>query len=583
LRSTRSTSSLLLLLLSVLLTPAARAQWETVTYHLHGGWNAIYLHGDATYATPDVLFSATPFTGNTVVQEVWRWNPNPTQTQFEASPLVPNAGTPEWSVWTRGATTGNTLASLTGQTAYLVRCSGTATDNYDVQMVQKPLPPRSVWVRNGANLLGFPAGVGGHYPPSIATASAPTFPEFFATFPAAVATNTRLYKYGGGELGPGNPVQIYSPAGETIDRNQAYWFESPLVGTFYGPVEISPSNLDGLSFGRAGTVVSVRVRNRTSSIMRLMITPYDSDARPANQPEITGPVPLLRRVYTAGNPTPESTLISAGYPEVINPLSSVTLEFGIDRNQMTGAAGALYASRLRFRDVNGANEPLNLVDITLPATALVGTLAGLWVGDVSVTNVRSNAPGSPGSTTARPAPLRTLLHIDDAGIARLLSEVFIGKLNLAQTPLGLCTTEGRLLGTDKATAARLTAVHLPPGTVLPITPGGGSVAVGSSITRAVTIGFKDATNPFVHTYHPDHDNKDARGQQINEPGIESYTIVRTCTFTFTSVAPILAGTYTETITGLVRDPRPATTERPLEVTGTFQLRRVSEIGDLQQN
>ena len=77
------------LLLVLLFTSAAQAQWQSATYTLKGGWNSIYLHGDATHVTPDVLFS-----GHSEILEIWRWNPNPTQVQFTTTPLIPSPGTP---------------------------------------------------------------------------------------------------------------------------------------------------------------------------------------------------------------------------------------------------------------------------------------------------------------------------------------------------------------------------------------------------------------------------------------------------------------------------------------------------------
>ena len=72
----------------------AQGQWQSTSYALKGGWNAIYLHGDASYAPP-----ATLFAGHPEVLEVWRWNTNPTQVQFMTSPLIPSAGTAEWTLW----------------------------------------------------------------------------------------------------------------------------------------------------------------------------------------------------------------------------------------------------------------------------------------------------------------------------------------------------------------------------------------------------------------------------------------------------------------------------------------------------
>ncbi len=157
---------------------SSSAQWQSVTYDLKTGWNAIYLHGEAAHATPEVLFGSGPATS---IDEVWRWNPNPNEVQFTETPLITSAGTPEWARWVRGAPTGNTLSELKGQAGYLVKCSADAM----VAIVQKPLPPSATWMRTGANLLGFPAKTGG---------GNPKFSSYFATFPAAIAANTKIYK-----------------------------------------------------------------------------------------------------------------------------------------------------------------------------------------------------------------------------------------------------------------------------------------------------------------------------------------------------------------------------------------------------
>ena len=243
------------------LTGAAHAQWFQTTYALKGGWNAIYLHGDSTYTTPDILF---PNSGQTAgVIEVWRWNPKPNQVQFTKSPLIPSSGTPEWNVWKRGLPAESNLSLVPGQTAYLVRCSGTAATNWSVPIVQKALPPSATWVRSGANLLGFP---------SQSSPSAPSFSTYFQSFPAATAANAKIYKYVGGELGPANPLQVFSPTAEEVDRNKAYWFEAEVVGNFFAPLDISLSQETGIDFGRTGSVITARLRNTTSANIAITLT-----------------------------------------------------------------------------------------------------------------------------------------------------------------------------------------------------------------------------------------------------------------------------------------------------------------------
>ena len=553
---------LLSVLSSLVFAASLHAQWQSTTYTLKGGWNAIYLHGDATYAPPATLFAS-----ETEVTEVWRWNPNPTQVGFTTTPLIPSPGTPEWSVWKRDGSVAS-LSKMLGQTAYLVKCTGTSATSYAVTLVQRIQPPAASWVRSGANLLGFPSRLtSGNYP---------TFGAYFATFPAAIASNVKIYTYVGGELGPGNPLQVFSPSTEKLDRNQAYWFSSELVSNFYAPVQLGLSDLSGLDYGRTGATMTVSLFNRSSVASTVTIAPVDSAAAPTDQEAVTAAVPVTLRVFTASSATWTETPISAAFTQVVGPNETVELSFGIDRGdaRMTGAAtNAFFASLLRFTDSAG------LYDISLPVTARKASMAGLWVGDALVNGVESKTPNPSGTATAQTYALRYLIHVNDAGAARILSQVYMGALAAEPNDVGLCTTERGLNAEDKASARRLVAAHLPLDRVLE--EGSGSVVLGGRLSRTITIPFDDPTSPFVHQYHPDHDNKS--GTMALVSGQESYDLQRAVTFDFAATAPegvsstgygasVMAGNYTEVITGLRKDS--------VTVTGTFALRRVSEIGTL---
>ncbi|MCX8494722.1 MAG: hypothetical protein ORN51_00885 [Akkermansiaceae bacterium] len=563
---------LIVALCSLIFTTLAQAQWQSTAYTLKGGWNAIYLHGDASYALPSTLFAGYP-----AVLEIWRWNLNPAQVQFTTSPLIPSAGTAEWSVWKSDGTV-NTLSQMVGQTAYLVKCSGTTSNSYSVSIPQKVMPPSAAWVRNGANLMGFPS--------KLNVSVYPTMSSYFATFPAAIASNVKIYKYVGGDLSPSNPLQLFSPSTEKLDRNQAYWFESKVVGNFYAPVEISLSTGSGLDYGRTGSVVTVRLLNRSSTPSTVTIAPVASNAAPTGQEAISGSVPLTRRVYTAATNTWIETPILSSYTELVGPNAAVELSFGIDRANATmtaAAANALFASQLRFTD------SANLYDIQLPATARKASLAGLWIGEAQVNGVQNKAAGYSGTTTSQSYPLRYIIHVDDAGTARVLSQVFLGKLAAEPHDLGICIKESGLYTAEKASASRIVAAHLPLDRVLDGVAkasepaGSGSFALGGTLTRTISTPFNDPVSPFVHQYHPDHDNKSGSTALVS--GQESYDLSRALTFTFAATAPdgtsatgygssVIAGTYAETITGLRKDT--------LTVTGTIALRRVSEIGVLTQ-
>lgn len=361
----------------------AHAQWRTETYTLKGGWNAIYLHGDASYNTIDNLLPNSGTTAN--VTEIWSWNPNPDAVQFTDSQMVPSSGTTEWSVWKRGLEAETTLSTMVGQHAYLVKCLGTSSSSYSVTIKQAPQLPSNSWVRNGANLLGFPT----YQNSSIF----PTFASYFATFPAALASSSRVFKYAGGDLGATNPIQLFSSTSERVDRNQAYWFSAKVAGEYYAPLEFSLTSSDGLNFGRAGSDIKLRIRNRTSAVVTVTLTPTASEAAPANQTTVADAVALTSRTYNAATAAWTETALGASSTQVIAPQSTVELSFGIDRTAMTGAVNSFYASLLRI------TESSSLMDVYLPVTAYKASLAGLWVGDISLNSV-SNKVSNPARATA---------------------------------------------------------------------------------------------------------------------------------------------------------------------------------------
>jgi hypothetical protein len=545
-----------------------QAQWRTDTYTLNGGWNGIHLHGDASHVLVENLIP------NANVQEVWVWVPNTDQIMFTGSPGEPTPGTPQWKVWRRATPLTNDFTSLTGPCACLVKCAGTAGTTYTVPITYKAVPPRASWVRNGANLLGFPSRLNG--------STYPIFTSYFATFPAATAANVKIYKYIGGDLSATNPQQIFSTASERVDRLRAYWFDVDVVGNFVTPVEMELSQLAGLVFGSTGSTITLTLRNRGTSSNTVTLAPTASGAAPVGQPSIAGSVPLTLRSLNTTTLAFDYTPVTAPIVRTLAAGATVELVFGVNRGDAAMLAqvanpNAFFASLLRVTD------SANLMDAYLPVSAQNAPLSGLWVGDATVTNVQSTVPGS-GTTTKDAYTLRYLLHIDGMGQARLLSQVFMGVLQSTDAT-GLTSREIGLKATEKATARRMSVSHLPPNLVVGSigTGNAGSASLGGTLTRRVTLSYNDGVNPFVHAYHPDHDNKDARFATLLPDGKESWTLRRDVSFTF-STTPVagadagtwgvtqLGGNYSETLTGAHK--------QPLTVTGSFILRRASDISTL---
>ena len=637
-----------LLLFFFTLCGVASAQWQNTTYNLKGGWNSIYLHGDASHDTPDGLFASGDAAN---IEEVWRWNPNPTQVQFTTDPLIPTPGTPEWSVWYRGNPGASTLDELSGQTAYLIKCAGAASAAYAVQIKHRPKPPAATWVRHGANLLGFPSFKNG--------ANYPTLSSYFATFPAAIAANTKVFKYVGGDLGPGNPLQVFSPTFERLDRNQAYWFEAEVVGNFYAPVEVTAVLPEGLAFGRSRSSLTVRLRNRTNAVVTVTITPQDSDAAPNGYvPGVSGAVPLTKK--PAESTTDPWPAINGSFQQQVGPQSSVEIVVGVNRGLMSQDPADFYASFLKFTDSS------NLMEVFMPVSAQPGSLTGLWVGDVQVSSVSSRAArralatatlteagaveaitvdfsgrgyttaptvtladpisgstatavaqisngevsqitvssgGSgylttptvtlsepdplPGTGVVRAFPLRFIIHVDNNGVARLLSQAFTGVLDATDNP-GVTTLEAALRQDKKRSASRISVVHLPLDLNLAATSG--TFVKGGTLGWEVVLPFDDKVNPFVHQYHPDHNNLDFDSNTPLADKKESYTVTRALTFELDATEPagipegwgtvVMTGNYTEAIQGLYGKPATGGGSAAIQTGGTFLLRRVTDDGVL---
>jgi hypothetical protein len=532
--------TLLLYFLSVLVTTATvKAQWYSKTYPLVAGWNGIWLPGDATYTTVAEIFST-----HAQVSEVWRWNPNPDQTGFTGSPSTPTTSSEEWTVWKRDDPAEQKLTQMIGNTSYLLRCDAATS----LTVKQLALPPSATWLISGTNFMGLPGfGPGDTTSPLLST--------YLASFPSAMTTvlapGSKIYKYVGGDLSATNPMEVQAGA-ERLNSGQAYWFESAATSDFTGPVEYELPSTSGLAFGRSLTALTVGVTNRLTTGVTLTVRLESSEPAPAGQPGVTGDVVLMRRIFNSTTNEYDEIPMGGGFSVALNPSGRTNLDFGVDRSTIT-KYDAFYASILRITDSQ------NLMDVRLPVSVLAASSSGLWIAQAKVSHVVSTVPGATGTTTSQPFPLVFLIHLDADGVARMLPQVFVGKLDTANNPFGLCISEEKILSQAES-------------------------GVGSTVTWNINVPHTDPTNPFVHTYHPDHDNLDASFSLGLSSGEESYTIDRTCGFTFTSEPPngstvagwgttILGGTYAELVKGL-------NGQQDLSASGTFVMRRVSEIADI---
>lgn len=550
-----------------------KAQWYSKTYSLASGWSGIWLQGDASYTTVADLFAS-----NTNITEVWRWNPNPAQIQFSDTPSTPTTNSEEWTVWKRNDPTEQVLQRMVANSAYLINNSGASAASVTIK--QQARSPVNTWLISGSNFMGFPsAGT---------NSSWPILSNYFASFingsNTGLPSGTKIYKYVGGPLSSFNPLQVINTT-ERLDPDKAYWINLATVSDFTGALKYEVPGSDGLSFGRTASALTIGVTNRSTSNLTLTISLDASESAPTGQSAIRGAVPLTKRVFNSSTNSYDETSVpttgsSPTYTVTVAAGGRANLDFGVNRSSLSTTASDFYASVLRIRDSAG------LTDVRLPVSVQPATAAGLWIARVNVSRVASTQPTS-GNTTTQPFTLPVLMHLDSTGNARLLRQAFSGRLVTSGNPLGLAISESRVLGssTSNVKPMRFYMPMMPAGSpTITAAASSATFAAGSSVLWNITHSYNDPLNPFVHTYHPDHDNLDARFSATPlGAGQESYTVVRACTFSFTSSPPdgstitgwgttVLGGNYTETLTGL--------NKVPLTVSGTFAMRRLSEIADI---
>ena len=601
----------LLLLLGALLlaTLPARAQWTTQSLTLKPGWNAVYLHVDATHTNLD---GAVRGDASNPISEIWLWQPVVAPGRFINNPQAPTVVNNDWAAWNRNPALSGTLTTLNANSAYLVRNSSGA--NYTWNLVGKPVPPRYTWTAQGVNFIGF----------STPAANPPVVDTFFSPSPV-MQNQAQLFYYPGNEAAGDPPTtrELFTKFSTPVKRGQAFWIRAGnLYNNYFGPVEVVAQTATGVRFGENLGQYSVRLRNLTLGTLTVTNTLLASQSAPAGQTAHVGLVPLLLRgqlnqtnltyAYTDFSTPRVITLAPQGQPG-----SDIELILGLNRqaiNAAAGNAGDLYAGILRISDSLGYSQ------LDLPVSAVRTSPAGLWVGNANVTHVRhylksfqlgpDNQPvlstitttGAPYVVTnvnssfgpaARSFPLRLIYHVDTNNTVRLLQRVFSGFD--AQTNSILAVKESLLNPARLATARRISAAHLPWSAPNAGWVATGGFGLGQSLTNVVTVDYNDhAANPFLHTYHPDHDNLNAAFNALQPVGAESYDIERKLVLTFTA-PPVdfttltegsarMVGGYQENITfkGRARTVGAVTTNdtRTITTSGDFSIQRVSTVPKL---
>lgn len=589
-----------------LLPTGGFAQWTTQTISLQPGWNAVFLEIQPTPRDCDTLFSGIP------VESVWCWNRQFSTVQYIQDPNSLLPGQPDWLTYLPPGSMNravSTLFTLLAEHAYLIKLATNAAPT-TWKILGQPAPRGPAWLPDSFNLYGF----------HVDSNAPPTFHDFFASSPGQ-SGHAMLRLIPTGAWVPVNP------ASDRISPGVAYWIQSSGPSTYPGPLGILFGQGRSLDYGLSLTEQTLTIQNTSTNARTVTIAELPSLPPPTGVAPLAGPVPLSywRTIFPTNfgfQPlnAPLSNLIPAG--------GSWVIRLAVRRPDMAPPSGTsgpvepFYESLLEVNDGAGTLWRVPVTSQGKQTAAIAAALlrlpkgsqtnspadphAGLWVGSAVLgavsepANVVDNTTPTP---TAQGFPLRLLLHVDNSGQVRLLQKVLMMWQNGTYTnaPNGMQATDqpgtyvlvtddslipqfsGAALRNGQAVARRFSSASF--ALSAPVALAGSGAFGGSNSVFVCTnvLSYTNVLNPFVHHYHPDHDNYDDSRTTLLADGVECPTITRQISLRFTASDPNglalsgwgdnqVGGIYNETITGLY--------SVPLHVQGNFRLSLASNVGVL---
>ena len=557
-------------LLTLGLAGSAAAQsggQHTQTFDLQPGWNSIFVEVEPHPFDFDEVFHGLP------VKSVWAWYPPVGAVDFISNPNqgVDGEG---WRGWFPRPSPDAFLSevfALEANRAYLVEMGG--TEPVSVSVTGRPVNLDVEWTPDSFNFVGF----------HLDSFNPPTFGSYFLGSEAhANAISYRLKPEGVWE-----PVAL--PFSTAMRSGEAFWIFCQGPSKFQGPLEIETELFDGMEYSAALDEQRLIIRNTGVATHEIIVLPVSSPT----------PIPFLVRSFNETGAEIYSDLPSASV-FTLAAGQSLFLQLGVQRSelahdrseQLLQVIDGLGSSRLIFAGVSRVHpeSPLPLAD-GRPATgaaakAGANPYAGLWIGEVTLNKVSEVQSSSDDPTPVAEAfRFRILIHVDDSGQARLLKEVTqmwqegTTKPDSEFPDLSVVDEPGRyVLITDPSLIPNYEGASMRDGTPVGLristvafdffntsdteVPMNGSMSPNGQLTLALFVNKDGPTNPFKHSYHPDHDNLDA---QFLNPVDEAFGLLRFLTISFSPDHPSgrppagwgsnrLGATYREAILGLHRKP-----------------------------
>jgi len=558
------------------------AQWMTQRIPLVQGWNAVHLKVNPADTSCTAVFSDSAIT-----QVSW-WN------RDRLDDGTGSAVT-DFCNWYRSSGEPNTFGRVIGDQRYLVY--STANRPY-FEVIGTPALPKGTIYLGESNLVGVNV-------PNLAGADAPTYYEYFKPF-----YNRSPSWYG---VTPDNQSVLLGNRVQATNASAAVWLQAAGSGitSFTGPFALSlDKSGDVISWTSSTDARTLTIKNTSAEDRVLTIERKASLVPPTGT--LAGDVKLLIESIDWSEGYAKRVYSPLAFPFATNLAAGASFEFRVkpDLAEMPGTDGD-YMSILEVSDkgstiddeVRAAGTCLYRVGVSAAgklSSATMASMAGLWIGTVVLDKVnRAKMFGSstpewdPNALMTAPHPFqfRLIVHVAANGAVKLLKQVFTAKRAPDAEASDLLTDRETAISYrglfPNASISRTASANFPFMAPLALT-GGTFMAPDATLSATFTQDYDDRTNPFVHAFHPQHDNVEFRNKtpyvmgsgDLGTGEYESWSVTRTISLKFLAEDPSDAagqnwnrtttgGEYAETIQGLNGQGKPILTK------GIFRLSKVN--------
>lgn len=561
---------------------AANACWMRQEIPLVAGWNAVHVK-----VNPFDYGCNAVFGGGGIDQVTW-WN----RDRRDDGTGTVSADT---FAWYAGAVEPSTFGAVLGDGRYLVH----AVAATNLVILGTPAVPNGQVFLGEANLVGLniPAGA--------------SCRDAFAGF-AHLADNP--FK----SVNTANAAVRQNPGAAVGNPSQAFWLETTGTGaaTWTGPLAVSIDTGDRiLSWSSSTAARTITVKNVSGGDRVVTFAFEPSLAPPAGQGAKAGDLALKRETVDWTQGYARRVYEPMAFPFATNLAAGATFTLKVrpDLDRMPASATGDYLGILAVSDAGSTvdgevrADGTFLVRVGLRADgglAAAKSPAGLWVGSVALTGVnrarmltsaKQEWDAEKIQDTTQAFSFRLILHAAEDGAVSLLKQAFVASETAGdETPAILAdraaAKEFRRLHPN-ATIRRVSSANFPFMEPRAFDGALGFLKDGATLSVSFTQAYDAKDNPFVHAFHPGHDNlafnngkpskKDDGADGTGD--YESWSVTRRVSLTFAGSDPLGAnddwnktvcgGTYRETITGL--------NKTPIIVEGAFRLNKTLDTPEIR--